>query len=253
MLHSLWTRAWAWMSKRDRAQRFEIQLIFDEATTVRGELGAGNKIYAWATEQEVTSKAAEASRIPGVLRVNVVDRHSRGFQMVLNVFSAYEEEPRQHVSKIYVGAPETMHLTAARFLDEAPVALLRQAYGDVPTVSMLADYAVGSLPPRGQDITIRVIKSVDCERARYGVVRGNMYLATTGKWHKFPSGSAYSPSDTLFDNMLEVCRVLLGDEFAKLEQLTQLWVMELSESETAKNLQSTEDQQLRSDAKVQLP
>ena len=251
MLHELFTRAWAWYSRRDRGQRFEIQLIFDEDEAASGVLGPHNKIFAYANQADLAETVERAREVAiarlardatrtartgapdtseADVRVHVIDRKTIGLQMSMHVFTLCGNKPRTSKTEVFTASPETLPLVISRFVEDAPRRLLQSIKPHIPDPSStleLIDVETWA-GPRSNDIMIRVYRRVNSEHRMWAITRSREVLCHDGEWRQFQAGTYRASTEIqiagyLHGSLLDVCRAMLGTEFEELEREANLW------------------------------
>jgi hypothetical protein len=224
MLSDLWTRAWAWYTKRDRGERFEIRLIFDEEEAKTGKVGPNNKIYSWETPATVKEAAEKAAMIPGVKKVEIVDRHMFWVQLQLKVHTLDAlDHPKIVEGKPISIIPETANVSIRQLLQETAPGLVQELAKVATDASiLLAEEArvMTYASSYGEDIIIHQFRRVESDHNHFIVRRGNFILNSNGTWVDRESAFV---GVTPFDSMLDACRAILGNEFKELEDATNLW------------------------------
>jgi hypothetical protein len=234
-MHSdLWTRAWAWITKRDRGERFEIRLIFDEAEAKTGKVGPHNKIYGWAQTAGVQAMAEAAAKVPNVKKVEVIDRHMFWLQLQLKVHTLDAlDKPKLVEGKPISVIPETAAVSIRQLLKEtAPELVTEMAKISTEASIALAEEGrnMSYAASQGEDIIIHSFRHVESDKNHFVVRRGNDILDKNGVWHNREGAFiGIAPHDSLLD----ACRALLGDQFRELEDATALWFDENNPRQSA--------------------
>jgi len=221
MLNDLWTRAWAWVTKRDRGERFEVRLIFDDEEALTGKCGPKNKIYGWAQTSNIEKMSQDAATVPGIIRVEVIDRHMCWIQLQLKVHTMQSlNEPYIVATKPISVIPETAPVSLTQLCTEQPPVLLTEVAKKMPE-TLLGEIArnLQYKVAYGNDITIHRFRQLERDTDAFVVRRGNYVLDKEGQWHD-REGRFLGYH---FDSLLEAVRALLADDFQQLEDATALW------------------------------